>query len=299
MIRFFLSLALCLSPLSAHKSKTTIVTSFSILSDMTSVLCKSIDDIDIKTIVDVGQDPHAYDPTPQDSITIQKADLLIINGLNFESWLDRILENTHYRGPKIVATRGVERKSISVSDNNSFIDPHAWMNPLNAKIYINNIMRALVTLMPQHLKRISENARIYIDKLDRLNREIKNRLSDLRPHQRVFVTNHDAFGYFCDQYDVKIITLLDASNTGDVSCKKFASLTKEIKQKGIKTLFLESAAADHMINNLSQETSVRVSEKVLYTDSLSERGSEADTYLKMIKYNVDALIDSMRDIQND
>jgi zinc/manganese transport system substrate-binding protein len=179
--------------------KLQVVTSFSILADMTRQVGK--DHIQITNMVGPDADAHTYEPTPDDAKALLNAKLIIKNGLGFEPWLDRLVTSSETKAPVISASHGVIPRSLD-EDGETVPDPHAWHNLANAELYIANITKALIAADPANTADYEHNSHVYLKQVYTLLAEAKVKLGSLPPGNRKIVTSHDAFGYLGQAYGI-------------------------------------------------------------------------------------------------
>ncbi|MBS0185665.1 MAG: metal ABC transporter substrate-binding protein [Proteobacteria bacterium] len=281
------------------QSPLKVVSSFSILSDLIQQV--GGDHILLQTIVGPNEDTHVYEPTPKDAQHLAEADLIFINGLGFEGWIERLIETSGYKGEVIntsvhIQPRHDAQKCACLQGNHSVssskIDPHAWHNIPNIKSYINVIEKALSTKDPFHQKDYARNAELYQKKLDELDQKIQKNFNSIPKNKRVSITTHDGFGYFGDHYGIQFLSPVGLNTGAEPSAKTIAHLVDFIKKHHIKILFLENIASSKLMQQIASETGARLG-PILYSDALSDEKGPASTYLKMMEHNSMMLIEGM------
>ena len=262
-------------------AKPKIVASFSIIGDMTHEV--GGDNIEIKTLVGAHGDAHEYEPTPADAKAIASADLVLINGLGFEGWMERLIKSSGYKG-----------KVVTVSNNITKIDgdPHAWQDIANGKIYVENIKNALSEIDTEHAKQYGDNASSYTKKLYELNGWVKSELAKIPEQKRHVISTHDAFQYFAKAYSVNFIAAQGISTESQASAGDIAKLIDQIRSKKIKLVFLENITDSRMMKQLEKDAGARIG-GTLYSDSLSNENEPAATYIAMFRHNVKELVKAM------
>jgi zinc/manganese transport system substrate-binding protein len=270
------SLALLAAPpvAKAQAGKIEVVASFSILADLVRQV--GGDRVSVRSIVPANTDAHVYEPKPADIAAVGRAKLVVINGLGFEAWADRIVRATNYSGERLVASRGV--RALSVRGQT---DPHAWQDVANVKTYIVNIRDALSKVDPAGTASYASRAASYLAQLDRLDAEIKASFTRIPQANRKVVTSHDAFHYFGDAYDVVFLAPQGVSTEGQASAKDVATLIRQIKEEGIRAVFVENMTNGRVIQQIASETGVKVG-GTLYADAL---GGGASSYIAMMRHN--------------
>lgn len=186
--------------------KIAVVTSFSILADMTREV--GGEHVRISNLVGADEDAHTYEPTPDDAKALLGARLIIKNGLGFEPWLDRLVASTATPATVITASRGVIPRSLE-EDGEKIPDPHAWHNLANSELYVNNITKALIAADPAHRSDYERNSQDYLKRIYRLLAEAKAKLGALPAGNRKIVTSHDAFGYLGQAYGIEFLAPRD------------------------------------------------------------------------------------------
>ncbi len=296
-IFFFLILFLPLNVFAGSPLK--VVSSFSILSDLIHQV--GGDHIILQTIVGPNEDTHVYEPTPKDAQRLAEADLVFINGLGFEGWIERLIEASGYKGDVVITASQIhprhDHKKCACSQDahaqsSSKIDPHSWHNIPNVKSYINVIEHALSQKDPSHQKDYAHNAALYQKKLELLDQKIQKDFSLIPQDKRISITTHDGFGYFGDHYNVRFLAPVGLSTGAEPSAKTIAHLVDFIKNYKIKILFLENIASSKLMQQIAAETGAKLG-PILYSDALSDEKGPAATYLKLMEHNATTLIQGM------
>lgn len=268
-----------------------VVASFSILGDMANEVGGST--VKVETLVGPDTDVHTYEPTPADAVKISQADLIIINGLGLEGWLDRLIAASNTHAKIITATTGIKPHKMD-EDGKQITDPHAWQNLENGKIYVQNIAAAFEAALPELKNSIHSRAAEYTGKIDHENNEIKEMVASIPEHKRVIITSHDAFGYFGAAYGIKFKAPVGISTEAEPTAKDVARLIRQIKSEGIKTLFLENMVSSRLIDQIAQSTGAKIG-GTLYADGLSGPNGPAPHYLDMFKNNLPLMYAAMNE----
>ena len=269
-----------------------VVTSFSILADLVKVIGGS--HVEVTSLVGPNADAHVFDPTPADAKRLANARLVVINGLGFEGWMDRLIKSSGYRGSVIVASRGVKTIQEAAGHGHQHghshaADPHAWQNPLNVKQYVQNIRIALAAAKPAAAQEFEQRAQAYSRDLDVLDQSIRERLKPIPVAQRRIVTSHDAFGYFAAAYNVKFYPLQGLSTGSEPSAADVVRIIDQIKKNKVSAIFVENISDARVLERITKESGARIG-GTLYADALSEPGTAVDTYLKLIEHNAATII---------
>ena len=258
-----------------------IVTSFSILEDLVTELGGSR--ADIINLVGRNSDAHIYQPKPSDAVAIADADLVIMNGLGFEGWITRLMENNGYSNKRLIASQGVK---TLISDNE--VDPHAWQSFQNIKIYIDNITQALIEIAPQYNHEFVRRNEVLTRKVKLLEQDLSQKIGAIPESQRVVVTSHDAFSYLGREFNIQFIAPVGFNTDSEPTASDVAKLIDQIKSQGIKALFVENISDHRLLKQIASETAVTIGGN-LYSDALSEDKGPAATYLDMMRYNIESI----------
>ncbi|MBC3346280.1 metal ABC transporter substrate-binding protein [Pseudomonas sp. SWRI196] len=280
------SLMLSLSTSAAEKLQ--VVTSFSILADMTQEV--GGEHIQITNLVGPDADAHTYEPTPDDAKALLRAKLIIKNGLGFEPWLDRLITSTETSAAVISASRGVIPRSLD-EDGETVPDPHAWHNLANAELYIRNITKALETADPAHKADYERNSQAYLKKIYALLADAKAKLGALPPGNRRIVTSHDAFGYMGQAYGIEFIAPQGLSTEREPSAADVAALITQIRKAKVKAVFMENIKDARLLKQIAAESGAHIG-GTLYSDALAASGP-ASTFIGLFDYNLNMLYEAL------
>jgi len=285
--------ALLAPPARAQPAPPRIVASFSILADMARELAPA--GTVVTSLVGPNADAHVFEPTPADGRHLAQADLVVVNGLNFEGWVDRLIKVSGYRGPVVVASRGVKlpasQKPHEGHDHGA-VDPHAWQNLAYARVYVANISSALAARWPAQRAEIDSRRIAYLAQVDELDRRVRDSLNAIPRAQRRVITSHEAFGHFGAAYGVDFLAPQSWNTHSEPSAAAVARLIRQIRQQGVQAVFIENISDPRLVERIAQEGGVRVG-GTLYSDALSVPGGPADTYLRLIEHNTRTLVDAL------
>ncbi len=285
-----LALLACGSPAAAEE-KVKVVASFSILADL--VRNVGGDRVEVSALVGRNNDAHAFEPSPSDSRKVADARLVVVNGLGFEGWLDRLVRAAGGKVPVIVASAGIQPRA-GTADETKFgrdhagVDPHAWQSVDNAKRYVANIRDALIKVDPAGRDAYTANAGAYLARLDALDQQIRGALAKIPADRRRVITSHDAFGYFADAYGIAFLAPEGLSTEAEPSARAVARIIGQIEQTKVGALFLENVVDPRLLAQIARETGARVG-GTLYSDALTGPDGPAPTYLEMMRHNVRAI----------
>ena len=285
--RTFLAAALMLAaaPVMAQE-KLPVVATFSILGDFV----KNVggERVALTTLVGPNGDAHVYAPSPADARKLAEAKLVIVNGLRYEGWIDRLVKASGTKAALAVASRGVKARETEGHGADHSLDPHAWQSVANAKIYVANIRDALTLADPAGKDIYARNAADYLKKLDALEAEVKAAVAAIPLAKRKIISTHDAFGYFRLAYGIEFITPQGVSTEAEASAQDVARIIRQIKAQKIPAVFLENVSDPRLIKRISEETGARIG-GTLFSDALSDDKGPAPTYIDMMRHNVKQL----------
>ena len=270
----------------APARKLRVVASFSILADMAREV--GGDAVDVAALVGPDGDAHVFEPTPADVKRLSNADLVIVNGLRFEGWIERLVQVSGYRGPVVVASQGITTRLLG-----SAPDPHAWQSLANARRYVDNIRAALVAARPSHAHHIEQRSADYLRRVDALDASVRKRLGQIAPADRHVVTSHDAFGYFAEAYGVSFISAVGWSTGSEASAADVSRIVRQLKGQNVRAVFVENISDARLVQRIAREAGARVG-GTLYSDALSPPGTAGDTYLRMFDHNASTLLAALQ-----
>lgn len=295
-----LSLSLSISVALATPLK--VVTSFSILNDLVQQV--GGDKVEAVTIVGPESDAHSFEPRPSDAQRLQDADLLIINGVQFEAWLPKLIQAAGYEGEIIEASEGVPLRAYETEHHHGHeeadehhhdhgvFDPHAWQSLEHAQLYVHNICDALRQADPKNKVYYQQRAAEYEKSMRTLHAELLEKFKLLPVHKRSVVSSHDAFSYLGQAYGIEFLSLLGASNQAEPSAKELADLITYMRNNQVQAVFIENISSPKLIEQIARETDAVVG-KQLYSDALAKSPHPADTYLGMMRWNAEALLEAL------
>ncbi len=266
----------------APARRLRVVASFSILADLVREVGGPL--VEVRSLVAPGADAHVYTPTPADARALGQADLVVVNGLRYEGWIDRLIAAVGYRGTVVVASAGIEPRMTRGG-----ADPHAWQNLAHARRYVENIRAALCAALPAETAAFDARAAAYDARLVALDRETRGRIAHIPLERRRVVTGHDAFGYFVDAYGIAFIAPRGWSTDSEPSAEAVARIVRQLREQRASAVLAETRSDPRLLERIAREAGVRIGGQ-LHADALSPPGSEADTYLKLFRHNVDTLL---------
>jgi zinc/manganese transport system substrate-binding protein len=297
-LSFFL---LCSGAYAAEPLK--VVATFSILGDMAKQI--GGDRIAVTTLVGPNGDAHVYQPNPADARAVANAQVVIVNGLGFEGWIDRLIAAAGYKGTVATATKGIDplenaehhddhsdaAKTKDDSDHDH-ADPHAWQSLTNARSYIQNIADALAAADPSGSASYFDAATRFQAELSGIENDLKTAMAKIPRERRKIVTSHDAFGYFAKEYDIDFLAPVGMSTESEASAADVARLIQQIRRDEISAVFVENVSDKRLLQQISRETGAKIG-GTLYSDALSDLGGPAATYAAMMKHNIRSILGAL------
>ncbi|MXQ12809.1 metal ABC transporter substrate-binding protein [Microvirga makkahensis] len=269
--------------------KLKVVATFSILGDL--VRHVGGERVEVTTLVGPNGDAHVYAPTPADGRRLTEARIVFTNGLKFEGWIDRLIKSSGTRATKVEAAKGAKLiegdDDHHGHDHDHGIDPHAWQDIGNARIYVANIRDALIAADVGGKAAYESNAAAYLSKLDTLEAEVKGLVANIPEARRRIITSHDAFRYFGHAYGIAFVSPQGVSTEAEASAKDVARIIQQIRREKIAAVFVENVSDARLMERIAKETGARIGERV-YSDALSEPDGPAGTYIDMMRHNIKA-----------
>lgn len=290
MKKIILALALGLIAQGAMAKTLNVVTSFSVLGDMTRQV--GGDAVNVTTLVGPDGDPHTFEPSPKESALLSKADVVVVNGLGLEGWIDRLVKASGFKGQLVVASQGVSTQTLE-EDGRTVTDPHAWNNVANGVIYVHNITEGLAKADPQQASSLKARGATYAAELNQLDAWVKQRVSTIPREKRKVLTSHDAFGYFARAYQVDFLSPQGLSSESEASAADVGALIKQIQVDGVHTWFMENQLDPRLVKQIAAATGAQAGGE-LYPEALSKPGGVADSYINMVRHNVDTIVAGMQ-----
>ncbi|UCH75664.1 MAG: zinc ABC transporter substrate-binding protein [Rhodospirillales bacterium] len=268
------------------EDRLDLVASFPVVADIARQV--GGDQVTVTSLVPPETDPHAWQPRPHDMRQLAGADLVVVNGLGLEGWLDRAVAASGYRGAVVIASRDV----TPIVDAGGMPDPHAWHSLENAGLYARVIAEALAASLPRHAGAFQENLAAFEAKLSVLQEMMDTVLPLIRPEDRVVVATHDAFAYLARDYGIRILSPQGSDSAAQASARRIAGLVGEIHAAAVKAVFVENGTDQRLARMIAQEAGVGIGGE-LYPGSLSRPGGPADDYLAMWEHNVLLMLHAM------
>ncbi|MER8828140.1 zinc ABC transporter substrate-binding protein AztC [Mesorhizobium sp. M0938] len=299
------------TPSLASAENLKVVASFSIIADFARNV--GGDRVDVITLVGPNGDAHVYEPKPADAAAVGAADVVLVNGLQFEGFLQRLVEASATKAPVVELTKGGEVLRNAEEEHHhdqdkaaeggerhageaeegheeghhhhGEFDPHAWQSVHNAEVYVKNIADAFCAADAAGCDTYRANAELYGERLEALEEEIKAAVAEIPEEKRTIITSHDAFGYFEHEYGMRFLAPEGVSTESEASAADVAALIKQIRQDMASAIFVENVTNPRLIEQIASETGLKVGGE-LYSDALSDENGPAPTYLEMMRHNI-------------
>ncbi|MBX3523557.1 MAG: metal ABC transporter substrate-binding protein [Xanthobacteraceae bacterium] len=288
------------APLDASaQQKVRVLASFSILADVVREI--GGERVEVASLIGPNTDTHGFQPAPAHAKAVARAKLVVLNGLGFEGWADRLVKSANYKGARLIASKGVKALSAETEGHghdhqhkhSDRFDPHAWQDVANMKIYAANIRDALIAADPAGKDVYAKNADAYLKKLEALDAEVRQLFSGFSKQERRVITSHDAFHYFGDAYGIEFLAVQGAGDETEPSARDIAQLIQQIKKESVKAIFVESISNARVIEQIARETGAKLG-GTLYSDALSAADGPAATYIDMIRHNAKTIAAALR-----
>jgi manganese/iron transport system substrate-binding protein len=302
------AIASAVNPSTRAQTKPNVVASYSVLCDLAEQIAR--DRIALTCLIEGGQDPHTYQPRPQDLRAIETAQLILYGGYDFEPAITQIIQNTRNAAPKIAVHEVAVPNPILGEghshghgdshghghshgdshdhdhEDDEVADPHVWHDVRNGIRMAEVIANALKEIDPASADVYRQNINNLRTELEQLDTWIKAQVATIPPNQRILVTTHDALGYFAQAYNFKVAeSLMGLSTSEQPTAARFRELVELIRAQGVPTVFVEVTSNDRVMNNLAREANVEIAPRSLMADGLGPRGSGTGTYVQMLASN--------------
>lgn len=300
-LSFALLLTICLGPRVANAEDEPSTERLILMCSTTQIadFARQVvgDRMDVQCILTPGQDPHMYEVTPSDAQRVASADLCLQNGMHLEgkNWMQTLADDENK--PVVTCTTGVQPIILEEEGKETKIeDPHAWFSPRNALLYTRNVLTAVSELDPDHKSEYEARTALFFDQIRALDAWIKRQVNAIPVERRVLVTSHDAFNYFCRDFNFQSQSPAGWSTGPEIGGGPTPAKRKEtvesIRTTGVKAIFVETSTNPKLIRIIAQEAGVVVG-GTLYSDSMGDAGSAGETYIGMMRENVLTIVTSL------
>ena len=284
-LKIMTALALGLFAMQAN-AKFKVVTTFTVIQDIAQNVAGNA--ATVESITKPGAEIHEYEPTPKDIVKAQSADLILWNGLNLARWFERFFQNIKDK-PAVVVTEGIQPLSIYEGPYKDAPNPHAWMSPSNALIYIENIKNALVKYDPQNAAVYEKNAVDYAQKIKQLDEPLRAKLAQIPEAQRWLVTSEGAFSYLAKDYNLKEGYLWPINAEQQGTPQQVRKVIDLVRKNNIPVVFSESTISAKPAQQVAKESGAKYG-GVLYVDSLSAKKGPVPTYIDLLNVTVSTIV---------
>lgn len=277
----------------ADHDKLQIVTTYSIIADMTENIVG--EKAEVYSMVPIGTDPHMYDPLPKDTSKVSSADLVFYNGLNLETgkgWFQDLLDVTNKKDVAFAVSDEVSPMYLTEKGKETQVDPHAWLDIQNSIKYVDIITKRVIEKDPDNKEFYLNNQSEYVKKLNELDQYAKEAVEKIPQEKRILVTSEGAFKYFSKAYGFESAFIWEINTDSQGTPEQMKNIIKIIDENQVPALFLETSVNPKTMETIANETGVPIHSKI-FTDSLAKKGEEGDTYIKMIKWNIDKVIEGL------
>lgn len=271
--------------------KPRVISTSTILTDLATAI--ATESIEVIGILKPGADPHTYEPVPADTAAMEKADLILYNGYNLEPGLIRLMKAAGANVKQVAIGEVVPPLQLE-KEGQKVPDPHVWGDVQNVAKMAAAVRDALIPLAQNDRDKITQNADRLIADLNRLDTWIKQQVQTIPAQSRRLVTTHDAFQYYGKAYNLTIMgTLIGISTEEQPSAQTVQKLVQVIKSARVPAIFAETTINPALIQTVAQEAGVKLAPNQLYSDSIGARGSEGETYIKMMAANTTTIVEAL------
>nr|WP_261766126.1 metal ABC transporter substrate-binding protein [Pantoea agglomerans] len=270
--------------------KFKVVTTFTVIADMAKNVAGEA--AEVTSITKPGAEIHEYQPTPGDIKRAQGAQLIMANGLNLERWFERFYQ--HLEGvPEVIVSAGITPIGIGEGPYNGKPNPHAWMSPDNALIYVDNIRDALVKYDPANAETYRQNADAYKQKISAAIAPLRQQIAGIPENKRWMVTSEGAFSYLARDLGMKELYLWPVNSDQQGTPQQVRKVIDQVRKQGIPAVFSESTVSDKPARQVARETGAHYG-GVLYVDSLSQAKGPVPTYLDLLSVTTETLVKGLK-----
>jgi len=280
------------------ESKLRVVATMTILGDVVRVV--GGESIELTTLMPLGTDPHSFDPSPRDAAAVADADVVFMNGVGLEAFLEPMLENAGGEAEVVTLAEGIELRQVEEEQEEDAehgqgdYDPHVWFDPNNVMVWVKQIEETLSRRDTANAQAYSDRAQAYLSELGELDGWIREQVEGVPEANRSIVTDHDTFGYLAEHYGLRTVgTIVPGYSTlSEPSAQELADLESAIQDLGVRAIFVGKTVNPNLARRVEEDTGVRL--VFLYTGSLSEPDGPAGSYLEFMRYNVSEIVEALK-----
>lgn len=293
-----------LAPVSLEADeKLQVIATTSIVADVV----KNVggEQIELRRLLPLGVDPHAFEPTPQDVVAVSDAHVVFANGAGLEEFLEPLLESAGAAEKAVHVSHGIELYEFEGEHkeegeehegehDHHGADPHTWTDPNNVMVWVHNVERALSALDPDHAEIYKANAEAYAATLQELDAWVREQVAQIPEAERKIVTDHLLFAYFAKRYGFTQVGAIVPGYTtlSEPSARELAELEDAMRELGVKAVFVGHTVNPSLAQRVAEDAGVQL--VFIYTGSLTEKGGEADNYVDYVRYNVNAIVNALK-----
>jgi zinc/manganese transport system substrate-binding protein len=288
----------------------SVVASFSVLADLARTVAGP--GLDVASLVGVDADSHAFEPGPKHAQMLRQADVVVVNGLGFEGWIERLIKASGFKGRLVVASAGVPALTVSkaqgdgqghahrhdrahaqTSPSAGDVDPHAWQDLRMGVRYLQTIAQALAAQWPEHSQGIESRSAAHAKELLTLHEQLVALVKDVPEAHRRIITSHEGFAYLGQAYGFKVDAVQGWSNASAPSAQAMARLVRRARAQQVRAVFLENISDPKLAQRVARDSGARVGGK-LYSDALSGSSGPAASYGAMVQHNVTTIVQALK-----
>ena len=266
--------------------RPVVLTTFTVLQDIAQNVAG--EHLRVESITKPGAEIHGYEPTPGDVAKASEADLILDNGLYLEAWFGQFVETADV--PHAVVSDGVE--ALDIAGDAGTPNPHAWMSPEAAQVYVDNMVTAFSELDPEHAEDFAANAEGYSRQLQQIHDELVETVGALPENERALVTCEGAFSYLARDVGLEEHYIWPVNAEQQATPQQIAAVIETVDEQDIPAVFCESTVSDAPMQQVVEATGARYG-GTLYVDSLSQEGGPVPTYLDLLRHDADVIVEGL------
>lgn len=284
----------------AEGERPRVVGTTTIVTDVVANVAGDL--ADVASLLPIGADPHAFEPAPRDLAMLRDAHVIMANGAGLEEFLEPLIASAGEGVPVVYLSEGIDLREFEPREGEpqgeehtgEGIDPHTWTSPANVIVFARNAADALATLDPANAEAYGANAEAYVAELEELDRWAQAQIDTIPEEDRLLVTDHEVFGYYADRYGLEQLgAIVPAfSSAAQPSAQELAALQTAMREHDVRAVFVGTSVNPNLAERVADDLGIRL--VALYTGSLGEPGSGAETYIDYTRYNTNAIVGALR-----